>query len=137
MRRVVHLLLLISVIAGVRACGGLVTAEDRVSAHAQWIGDKTGVSTLRRKWREDVAPRISGAGQRAWLRVEQATSTALERLASGAVNVGGTVGSGVRSATSGTTDQPAGRRNGSGTGAADAPPARGSESSEPSGALAP
>ena len=137
MRRLVHLVLLISVIAGVRACGGLAIAEDRMSAQAQWIGDKTGVTTLRRKWREDVAPRFSRAGQNAWLRMNQAMSTALERLASGAVSVGGTVGSGVGSATRRTTDQPAGRRNGSGTGTADAPTPRGSESSEPSGALAP
>ena len=137
MRRVVHLLLLISVIAGVRACGGLAIAEDRLSAQAQWIGDKTGVTALRRKWREDVAPRISRAGQNTWLRMQQAMATALERLASGAVSVGGTVGSGVGSATRGAAGQPAGRRNGSETGAADAPAPRSSESSEPSGALAP
>jgi hypothetical protein len=136
MRRLAHLVLLISIIAAVRACGGLVVAEDRFSVHAQWIGDKTGVTALRQKWREDVAPRISGTGQRAWLRMEQAMSSALERLASRANNVGGAIGSEVGRATRGA-GQPAGRRNQSATGGADAPPTRSNESSEPSGALAP
>ena len=132
MRRLVHLVLLISLIAVVRACGGLVVAEDRISAHTQWIGEKTGVTTLRRKWQEDISPPINAAGRRAWVSMEQATLRALERLASGLGNVGSAAGAGMGRATS----RPDTQRKESPTGGADAPPARSNESSEP-GALAP
>jgi hypothetical protein len=97
MRRVAHLLILVSVIAVVRACGGLAIAEDRIAANTRWIADKTGVTALRERWRDSMAPRITSTRRNAWLRVQQATSSALERLESGATRVRDTVDSGVGS----------------------------------------
>jgi len=119
----------------VRACGGLTVAEDRVAANAQWMADKTGVTAMRNRWREDLAPRISSASRNAWQRVEQASATALERLASRTTTVLGTIDSGAGTVKDATTGRPNGTRPG-GVGSSPAP-ARGGDTPDSSGAGAP
>ena len=114
-RRLVHVLILLSVIAGVRACGGLTVAEDRMTANSRWIAERTGVIALRDKWRDGAAPRITGAKQNAWRRVQQATATALERLGSRTTTISETIDSGAAKAAEtikDTVGPPAGARPG-------------------------
>jgi hypothetical protein len=59
MRRLVHLALLLTIIVGVRVCGGMARVEDRLNAASRWTAEKTGLSgakdTLDRKVRPSMA----------------------------------------------------------------------------------
>ena len=81
MRRLAHLALLLLLVAGVRACGGLTVVGDRLSSTSREVGERTGVKALHDKVKRDVAPQITGAVRRAGKKGQQAASDALERAA--------------------------------------------------------
>lgn len=137
MRRVVHLVLLLSIIVTVRACGGLTVLEDRARANMRWIAEKTGVVAVRERWRDNVAPRITGVRRNAWQRVEQATFTALERLASGTTSVGDKIDSGAAAAAATIKEAATGRPAQPGDAGSTPAPTRGSNAPDPSDAGAP
>jgi hypothetical protein len=93
MRRLVHLLAIVAVIVSVRACGGLTAVEDRMSASSRWAAERTGMTTVRDRWRDNVSPAIAGRTRAASLRLQQTTTAVLERLASGTGSVRDSIGS--------------------------------------------
>ena len=87
MRRLAHLVIVISVILVVRSCGGMAVAEDRMSATSQWVAEKTGMTAVRDKWRKDVAPIIAGTSRAASQGVQDAVRGVLVGIESGATGV--------------------------------------------------
>ena len=60
MRRIVHVLLILVAVAAVRSCGGAAAVEDRMSAGTRWAAERTGLSSIRDNWRENVIPVFEG-----------------------------------------------------------------------------
>ena len=82
MRRLVHLVLLIALVAAIRACGGLTVVGDRLTSTTRALGERTGVKTAQQKWKTGVEPQITGAARNAAKKGHQAVSDALDRAAS-------------------------------------------------------
>ena len=63
MRRLAHLALLLTIIVGIRACGGMVRVEDRLNAASRWAAETAGLSgakdTLDRRIRPSIAASTS------------------------------------------------------------------------------
>jgi hypothetical protein len=128
MRRVVHLVLIAGVIAGVRACGGLPAVGDRLAATTRWVGDRTGIKGLQQAWRSDVVPAVKGATKSASRRSQQAVSDALERAGSDATEVRSNIRSAAAAAAA-TIEQAPAKLLGDSGAAGSTSPASGSESS--------
>jgi len=61
LRRIIHLVILIVVVLGVRACGGATQAEDRLGETTRWMAEKTGLTVAKQSWDRTVRPRITAA----------------------------------------------------------------------------
>jgi hypothetical protein len=61
LRRLVHLALLLTIIIGVRACGGMTQAEDRLSAATRWTAEKAGLTGARDALDNKVRPSMTAA----------------------------------------------------------------------------
>jgi hypothetical protein len=59
LRRLVHLVLLFGVIAGVRTCGGTASAEDELGAGTQWFAERTGLTAAKERWDKSIRPPIA------------------------------------------------------------------------------
>ena len=84
MRRLIHLVLLIFIVVTVRAFGGVPAAEDRLAATSRWIGDKTGLSSVREEWDKTVGRGLTATSNRMTQAVAFAldgTETAVEQTA--------------------------------------------------------
>jgi hypothetical protein len=55
-RRVVHIVLLVLIVMGVRACGGATQTEDRLNATTRWMAEKTGLTGAKEAWDATVWP---------------------------------------------------------------------------------
>ena len=138
MRRLVHLLVIVAVIVSVRACGGLTAVEDRAAATSRRAAERTGMTILRDRWRDDIWPAIAGRTRAASLRGQQAATAVLERLASGTgstresiESAAGRAASAVGGAFTGSSD------DGGGAGGAAAAPAGGNDAPGPAEAPQP
>lgn len=58
-RRVIHVVLVVLMIAGVRACGGATQAEDRLGVASRWMAQKTGLEGAKDAWDTTVRPPIA------------------------------------------------------------------------------
>jgi hypothetical protein len=58
-RRLIHVVVLISLIVGVRACGGAASAEDRLGAGTQWFTEKTGLAAVKARWDKSIRPPLA------------------------------------------------------------------------------
>jgi hypothetical protein len=59
LRRLVHLVIFVGVIVGVRSCGGGASAEDQLSTGTQWIANRTGLAAVKDDWDRSIRPRIA------------------------------------------------------------------------------
>ena len=73
-RRLVHLVLLALIVIGVRACGGLPAAEDRLGVASRWMAEKAGVTRARDAWNTSVGP----MSEAVWNAIDQRVSLALD-----------------------------------------------------------
>jgi hypothetical protein len=58
-RRVIHLVLLVVAIMGIRACGGATQAEDRLSVWTRWTAEKSGLGAVMTTWDTTLRPPIA------------------------------------------------------------------------------
>jgi hypothetical protein len=58
-RRLIHIVILIGVVIGVRACGGTVSAEDQLGAGTQWFAERTGLAAAKERWDKSIRPPIA------------------------------------------------------------------------------
>ena len=58
MRRLVHLLLLVFIVIGVRACGGATETQDRLGFASRWMAQNTGLAGAGEAWDTSVRPRV-------------------------------------------------------------------------------
>jgi hypothetical protein len=81
-RRVVHVLVLIGLIVGVRACGGAASAEDRLGAGTQWFAEKTGLAAAKARWDKSIRPPIAAMTSSASQSLYGGLSRSLEQMSS-------------------------------------------------------
>jgi hypothetical protein len=134
----VHLLAIVAVIVSVRACGGLTAVEDRMSASSRWAAERTGMTTVRDRWRDNVSPAIAGRTRAASLRLQQTTTAVLESLASRTGSVRDSIGSAAGRAASAISGAFTGPSDVDGdVGGATAPPAERNDASASAASEAP
>ena len=78
LRRIAHFGLLILLIVGIRACGGAIQAEDRLSFATRWAADKAGLSSAKDTLDTSVRPRMAAATQSMNYSINAATSRAID-----------------------------------------------------------
>jgi hypothetical protein len=59
-RRLVHVVILLSVIVGIRACGGVASVEDQFGAGTQWVSEHIGLATAKEWWDKSIRPPVGG-----------------------------------------------------------------------------
>lgn len=87
MRRVFHLVLLMLIVIGVRACGGVSEAEDALGAATGWTSEKTGLGHAKEVFDTTLRPRIVSVTKSAFDGLYKAVSLALEKGETGAGGV--------------------------------------------------
>ena len=78
LRRAIHVVILIAVIAGIRAYGGAASAEDRLGAATQWFAEKTGMAAVKERWDRSIRPPIAAITNRASESLYQSLARSLE-----------------------------------------------------------
>ena len=61
MRRLVHLALLLTIMLGIRACGGMAVTEDRLGAATRWMAEKVGLAGTKDAFDAAVRPPMAAA----------------------------------------------------------------------------
>ena len=49
-RRLIHVVILIGLVVGVRECGGAASVEDQLRVSTRWIAERTGLGAVRERW---------------------------------------------------------------------------------------
>jgi hypothetical protein len=121
-RRLIHVVLLVLMIAAVRACGGATQAEDRLDVVTRWVAEKTGLGSVMATWDTTLRPPIAAVttkmsngiydGLSRTLDVAEYTAdTAVTWAADTARNAMAAVGNRMRATlTPGRKDEPADKR---------------------------
>ena len=78
MRRLLHLVLFVAMMAAVRSYG-VNDAYDRLKSGTRWVGDKTGVPAAERVWNERVVPGVVDAATHTVNRGAEDTMQGAER----------------------------------------------------------
>ena len=60
-RRYAHIVLLVLMIVGIRACGGATQAEDRLTSVTRWTAERAGLSGAKNTLDTQVKPRMAQA----------------------------------------------------------------------------
>ena len=63
MRRLLHVALLLMIILGIRACGGMAVTEDRLGAATRAMADKVGLANKKDAFDAAVRPPMAAATQ--------------------------------------------------------------------------
>lgn len=61
MRRLLHIVLLLAIMLGIRACGGMAITEDRLSAATRWAAEKVGMANKKDAFDAAVRPPLAAA----------------------------------------------------------------------------
>ena len=61
MRRLIHLALLLAIMLGIRACGGMAVTEDRLGATTRWMAEKVGLANTKDAFDATVRPPMAAA----------------------------------------------------------------------------
>lgn len=79
MRRLIHLVILVAIIVGLRAWGP-DAAQDRLSAGLRWTAERTGLVAAGDLWREQVRPWLGSSVRSAGETARQGLATGLDRV---------------------------------------------------------
>lgn len=60
-RRYAHIVLVVLMIIGIRACGGATQAEDRLSSVTRWTAERAGLAGVKNTLDTQVKPRMAQA----------------------------------------------------------------------------
>jgi hypothetical protein len=80
MRRLLHLALLLAIMLGIRACGGMAVTEDRLNASTRWIAEKVGLSSTKEAFDARVRPPMASATQSMSESIYTTTSRAMDSV---------------------------------------------------------
>ena len=61
MRRLMHVALLLTIVLGIRACGGMAVTEDRLGAATRWTAEKVGLGNKKEAFDATVRPPMAAA----------------------------------------------------------------------------
>ena len=61
MRRLLHGVLLLVIMLGIRACGGMAVTEDRLGAATRWMAEKVGLGNTKDAFDATVRPPMAAA----------------------------------------------------------------------------
>jgi hypothetical protein len=61
LRRLLHLVLLLAIMLGIRACGGMAVTEDRLGATTRWMAEKVGLANTKDAFDARVRPPMAAA----------------------------------------------------------------------------
>jgi hypothetical protein len=61
LRRLLHLALLLTIMLGIRACGGMAVTEDRLGAATRWTAEKVGLANTKDAFDATVRPPMAAA----------------------------------------------------------------------------
>jgi hypothetical protein len=61
LRRLLHLVLLLAIMLGIRACGGMALTEDRLGNATRWMAEKVGLANTKDAFDATVRPPMAAA----------------------------------------------------------------------------
>ena len=61
MRRLLHIALLLTIMLGIRACGGMAVTEDRLGVATRWVAEKVGLGKTKDAFDTAVRPPMTAA----------------------------------------------------------------------------
>jgi hypothetical protein len=61
LRRLLHLALLLTIMLGIRACGGMAATEDRLGAATRWMAESAGLAKTKDAFDATVRPPMAAA----------------------------------------------------------------------------
>jgi hypothetical protein len=61
LRRLIHLALLLAIMVGIRACGGMAATEDRLGAATRWMAERVGLGQTKQAFDAAVRPPMAAA----------------------------------------------------------------------------
>jgi len=97
LRRLVHLALLLAVMLGVRACGGMAVTEDRLNAGTRWMAEKVGLGETKAAFDATVRPPMASATQSMSDSIYATTSRTMDSVEAAAGTFSGWVVQNIRS----------------------------------------
>ncbi|HEU5257538.1 MAG TPA: hypothetical protein VFU28_16205 [Vicinamibacterales bacterium] len=105
LRRFAHVVLLIVLIVGIRACGGATQAEDRLSFATRWAADRAGLKGAKDTIDSSVKPRMASATQSMTYSIFAATNRLMDGAESAASGMATWVGEQTRAAETAVATQ--------------------------------
>jgi len=91
LRRLVHIALLLTIMIGIRACGGMARTEDRLGATTRWMAEKIGLGNAKDAFDARVRPPMAAATHSLGDAIYATASRAMDDVESAADNFGGWV----------------------------------------------
>ena len=91
MRRLVHLALLLTIMIGIRACGGMARTEDRLGAATRWMAEKVGLGNAKDAFDARVRPPMATTTHSLGDAIHATASRAMDQVELAAGNFGGWV----------------------------------------------
>ena len=96
MRRLLHLVLLVAIMLGIRACGGMAVTEDRLSAATRWAAEKVGLANTKDAFDATVRPPMASATRSMSDALYATTSRTMDSVEAAAGSFGGWIVQNVR-----------------------------------------
>ena len=91
MRRFVHIALLLTIMIGIRACGGMARTEDRLGATTRWMAEKAGLANTKDAFDARVRPPMAAATRSLGDAIYGTASRTMDDVEMAAGNFGGWV----------------------------------------------
>ena len=98
MRRLLHVVLLLMIMLGIRACGGVARTEDRLGAATRWTAEKAGLANAKDNFDAKVRPPMAAATRSLSDGIYATASRTMDNVAMTADNFSGWVTMHVRAA---------------------------------------
>jgi hypothetical protein len=89
LRRLVHIALLLTIMIGIRACGGLAHTEDRLGATTRWMAEKVGLGNAKDSFDARVRPPMAAATRSIGDAIYATASQTMDQVEMAASNFGG------------------------------------------------
>ena len=96
MRRLLHVVLLLVIMLGIRACGGMAVTEDRLGAATRWAADKVGLGRTKDAFDATVRPPMAAATRSMSDSIYATTSRTMDSVEAAAGSFTGWIGQNIR-----------------------------------------
>jgi len=88
LRRLLHVALLLTIMIGIRACGGMARTEDRLGATTRWMAEKAGLGSANDSFDARVRPPMAAATRSIGDAIYATASQAMDNVEMAGANFG-------------------------------------------------